>query len=126
MPEIAALLVLYAAQGGRVPVTAEQVLAANRARTSIGADPCRNPAGGEEIVVCGRRESPYALPLYDPDAGSPESVAGGARSRLTQDMAATQGACAAQSAQCRPPAAVDFFQVIPGVIKVIKALTDGD
>jgi len=123
---MAALLVLYAAQGGGVSVTAEQVLAASRAMTSIGPDPCRNPASGEEIVVCGRRESPYALPLHDPDAGSPESVAGGARSRLTQEMAATQGACASQSAQCQPPAAVNLFQVIPGVIKVIKALTDGE
>lgn len=124
MSRIAALLMLYAAQAGGAPVTAEQALRASRAMTSIGPDPCRNPAGGEEIVVCGRRESPYALPLYDPDAGDPESVAGGARSRLTKEVAASQGACASQSAQCRPPAAVNIFQVIPGVVKIIKALKD--
>ena len=126
MSRIAALLLLHAAPAGAAPVTAEQALAASRALTSIGSDPCRNPAEGEEIVVCGRRESPYTLPLYDPDAGDPESVAGGSRTRLTQEVAASQGACASQSAQCRPPPAVDIFQVIPGVIKIIKALTDGE
>lgn len=73
MSRIAALLMLYAAPSGTAPVTAERALAASRAVTSIGRDPCRNPENSEEIVVCGRRESPYALPLYDPDAGDPES-----------------------------------------------------
>lgn len=126
MSRIAALLVLYGAQAGGASVTAEQAIAASRAMTSIGPDACRNSAGNEEIVVCARRESPYALPLYDPDAGHPESTAGGARARLTHEMATTQSACASQSAQCRPPAAVNIFQVIPGVIKVVKALTDGE
>lgn len=46
-------------------MTAEQVMAAHRAATGIGSAECATQAA-DEIVVCGRRTDPYALPLYDP------------------------------------------------------------
>lgn len=103
MSRIAALLALYAAQAGGTPISAEQALAASRAMTSIGPDPCRNAAGGEEIVVCGRRETPYALPLYDPDAGSAASVAGGGRESAMQKAKDTGAPCRARADPCIRP-----------------------
>lgn len=127
MSRIAALLLLAAgaAAAEAEPLTAQQVLARHKAKTSIGPDPCRNPSG-DEIVVCGRRESPYALPLYDPDAGHPESQAGGSRTRLEGELAKASTPCAAGAFDCRPPAAVNFFTVLPVVVKGIKALIDDD
>lgn len=126
MSRIAALLVLYAAPASSPALTADQVLAAHRSRTGIGRDPCRAPASDEEIVVCARRENPYALPLYDPDAGGAASTAGGARGRLAGELADTQGACASQSAQCRPAAAVNLLQVVRGATRIVEALRDDE
>lgn len=103
MSRIAALLVLYGAQAGGASVTAEQAIAASRAMTSIGPDPCRNSAGNEEIVVCARRESPYALPLYDPDAGKPEAVAGGGRESAMEKAKDTGAPCRARADPCVRP-----------------------
>lgn len=49
-------------------LSAAQVLAASRRMTSMEADPCREPAAGDEIVVCGRVTERYDVPLYSVDA----------------------------------------------------------
>lgn len=94
-PQVASLVGLSVATLVAIPApvvaapatSARQVLSAHRAATSIGADPCRS-ASPDDIVVCGQRDSPYALPLYDPDAGRTESRAGGSRLRLEGELAA--------------------------------------
>lgn len=85
------------------PIVAEQALAASRAMTSIGPDPCRMAATGEEIVVCGRRESPYALPLYDPDAGRAASQAGSGRDAAMGAAKDTGAPCRARADPCIRP-----------------------
>lgn len=124
MSMIAALLVLQAAPAGGAPTTAEQALAAHRGATSIGPDPCRT-ASEDEIIVCGRREKPYAVPLYAAEAG-PDAQAGGRRTGQMKDVVDAQGACAMQLAQCRPPAAFNGTKFMGGVMKIVEALTDGE
>lgn len=87
---------------GSKPVVAEQALAAARAMTSIGPDPCRTAATGEEIVVCGRRESPYALPLYEPVVGD-EGMTGREREDAVGTMRDTAGGCQASGEACLKP-----------------------
>lgn len=84
------------------PIVAEQALAASRAMTSIGPDPCRTIATGEEIVVCGRRESPYALPLYEPLVGD-EGLTGREREDAVGTMRDTAGGCHARGEACLKP-----------------------
>ena len=59
-------------------------MARHRAATSIGPDPCRTP-NVDEIVVCGRRESPYALPLHEPTVRD-GSISGRERENMTDTM----------------------------------------
>ena len=127
MSRIAALITIaaVAAPASAKPLTAQQVLARHRAATSIGPDPCK-AASGDEIVVCGQRESPYALPLYDPTDGDAESRAGGSRTRLEGELAAASSPCASGASTCRSPAAVNLFAVIPVVVKGIEALLGDD
>lgn len=120
-----AMMVLSGSASALAPTTAEQALAAHRAATSIGPDPCR-VATGDEIVVCGRRESPYALPLYDRTADDDASKAGGNRVGQMAAIGESQSACAQQRAQCLPPPFVDFFVVAPVIIKSVKALLDDE
>lgn len=101
MSRFAALVVLAATSEGvaAAPPTAEQVAARHLRATSIGRDPCRDPAG-DEIVVCGRRESPYRLPGYDPMAGDDASQAGGNREGAMQRMKDTGAPCRARADPC--------------------------
>ena len=125
MSRMAALLLLHAAPASApAAATAEQALAAHRAATSIGPDPCRT-VSDDEIVVCGRRENLYAVPLYAPD-GAPDAQAGGRRVGQTKDVADAQSACAMQLAQCRPPAAFNGTKFMGGVMKIVEALADGE
>ena len=103
MSRMAALLLVYAAPSGApTAMTAEQALVAHRAATSIGPDPCRNPAG-DEIVVCGRRESPYALPLYEPPA-SGDGLMSGVDRELAVGIARDAAApCRARGEACTKP-----------------------
>lgn len=102
MSRIAALLVLYAMPAGAAPVTAERALAASRAVTSIGRDPCRGQATGDEIVVCGRRESPYSLPLYEP-AARDEMLTGRGREDVVENMHRKFAPCNARGEACLKP-----------------------
>ena len=126
MSIIAALLVLYAAQTGGAPMTAEQALAASREMTSIGPDPCRDPGTGEEIVVCARRESPYALPLYDSMAGQVASTAGGGRAEQMEAVRQLETACAKQGAFCYPPPLFNGGSVLRVLVKGVTKLIEGE
>jgi hypothetical protein len=97
--------------------TAEQVLKASRAATSIGPDPCRNP-GGEEIVVCGRRESPYALPLYNP-AGRPEALSGRAREAAVATAQDTSAGCHLRGETCTKPLPFLSTGIPSGKVKLL-------
>ena len=126
-----AAMMLQVAAAGRPPLTAEQAMAAHRAATGIGRDPCRPSAksrgDGDAIVVCGRRESPYALPGYDPMAGQAASQAGGGRKRQMADIREASGACASQAAQCLPPMAGNLLAVLPMlVVTGVEALIDDE
>lgn len=99
MSIIATLLVLAPAAGAAM--TAEQAMARARAATSIGPDPCRTPVG-DEIVVCGRRESPYALPLYEPVV-SDDGVTGRERENMTDTMMNVIGSCNGGGEVCLSP-----------------------
>lgn len=97
---------LQSAPTGVRTVTAEQAMATHRAATSIGPDPCRAGADADdEIVVCGRRESSYAVPLYrEPVAlqrdGS--STAAGALATARE----TSASCHARGETCTAPLVV--------------------
>lgn len=96
---IAALLVLQAA-----PATAAQAMRAHARMTSIGADPCRpGAAGGDEIVVCGRRESPYALPLYEPPSAGDGLMSGMDRELAVGIAQDTFASCHARGEACAKP-----------------------
>lgn len=123
MSIIAAMLAVAAAPG--VPVTAEQVAKAAHAATSIGPDPCRNPTG-DEIVVCARRESPYALPLYDPDEGRIESKASGRRASQMAAIKESETDCAKQGAFCYPPPAFNGGSVLRVLVKGATKLIEGE
>lgn len=86
------------------PATAAQAMQAHARMTSIGADPCRPGAvDGDEIVVCGRRESPYALPLYEPPLsgeGFLSTMGREAAMRAAQD---TFAPCHARGEACARP-----------------------
>lgn len=123
-----AMLAMHAMPARAAPpvMTAREVAYAAAKATSIGPDPCRNP-DGDEIVVCGSRETPYALPGYDPPGRySDDSVAGGSRMRMTKDIRQAGGACATGNAFCMPAPAVNMFQVLPVLVKGIKRLIEGD
>lgn len=83
------------------PVTAEQALARHRAATSIGADPCRTQAG-DEIVVCGRRESPYSLPLYESSVGD-DGMTGREREDAVDTMRDVVAPCRIRGETCLKP-----------------------
>ena len=86
------------------PVSAAQAMRAHTGLTSIGRDPCRPGAmGGDEIVVCARRESPYALPLYEaPTAG--DGLMSGMDRELAVGVAQDTGAsCHARGEVCTKP-----------------------
>lgn len=127
MSRIAAWIVIaaVAAPASAKPLTAQQVLARHRAATSIGPDPCK-AASGDEIVVCGQRESPYALPLYDPSDGDDASQYGGNRVRQMAAIKESDSACAKQGAFCYPPPLFNGGSVLRVLIKGVKALTDGE
>lgn len=122
---LAAGLLAVPALAAAVPMTAEQALKASRAATSIGPDPCRAPVG-DEIVICGRKESPYALPLYDPMEDDDASKAGGNRAGQMKAVGEANSACAQQGAFCQPPAAVNLFQVVPVLVRGIRKLIEGE
>lgn len=126
MSRIAAMLVLYAAPSGGAPVTAEQALAASRAMTSIGRDPCRDTDDNEEIVVCARRDRPYALPLYDPMAGQVASSAGGRRAEQMEAVRQSETACAKQGAFCYPPPAFNGGSVLRVLVRGVTKLIEGE
>lgn len=94
-----AAALVQSASAAPVAPTASQALARHRAMTSIGPDPCR-AATSEEIVVCGRRESPYALPLYDPMADDEFPQAGRAREETMDRMKDTGAPCRARGEPC--------------------------
>lgn len=83
------------------PVTAEQALARHRAATSIGSDPCRTQTE-EEIVVCGRRESPYSLPLYEPVVGD-DGITGREREDQIETIRDATAPCHARGEACLKP-----------------------
>jgi hypothetical protein len=83
-------------------MVAEQALAASRAMTSIGPDPCRTVGTDDEIVVCGRRESPYALPLYEPVVRD-DGLTGRQREDAVGTMRDTAGGCHARGEACLKP-----------------------
>ncbi|HZF42303.1 MAG TPA: hypothetical protein VEZ48_02720 [Sphingomonadaceae bacterium] len=89
-------------KGVSKPIVAEQVMAASRAITSIGPDPCRTVATDEEIVVCGRRESPYALPLYEPVVRD-DGPTGRQREDAVGTMRDTAAGCHARGEACLKP-----------------------
>lgn len=95
-------------------------MARHRATSSIGADPCRNPAG-EEIVVCGRRQSPYALPLYDP-AGRADTTSGRAREAAVESVQGASAACHARGEACLKPLRI---LGVGGPSGKIRLITDG-
>lgn len=119
MSRFAAVLVAAAivAPAAAAAQTAEQVLARHRAATSIGPDPCRNPAG-EEIVVCGRRESPYALPLYDP-AGRVEALSGRAREAAVATAQDASAPCHSRGEACTKPLPVVGVGIPSGKVKLL-------
>lgn len=110
MSMIAGVLVLAAAPGAAV--TPEQAMAAHRAATSIGPDRCRRPIG-DEIVVCGRRESPYALPLYEPVVGD-DGLSGREREDAVLTLQDTAASCHARGEACLKPLPVVRVGFGPG------------
>lgn len=128
MSRIAAAMLAFAADAAApTPLTAEQAIAAARARTSA-VQSCRDEAEADEdaIVVCGRRSDPYALPLYDPTDDDDASRYGGNRVSQMAAIKESESACAKQGAFCQPPAAVNFFTVLPVLIKGVTKLLDPD
>lgn len=105
--------------------TAEQVMAAHRAATAIGPAGCATQAG-DEIVVCGRRTDPYALPLYDPTDDDDASRYGGNRVGQMAAIRRSESACAKQGAFCMPPAAVNILRVVPVFLNAVRPLIDGE
>lgn len=104
---LAAVLALLPAAAPAAPdpkrrLTAERALAAHRAATSIGPDPCRRQsnAGDEEVVICGRRESPYALPLYEPPLSADPLPGGREREAIMGTMRDTAAPCHARGEAC--------------------------
>lgn len=127
MSIIAATMLMLAADPAPArTLTAEQVLAASQAKTSIGPDPCRKLADEEEIVVCGRRESPYSLPLYDPTDDDDASKSGGNRVGQMAAIRESESLCAKGSQFCRPPPLFNVFAVGGVLVKGIKKLIDGE
>lgn len=106
-------------------MTAEQVMAAHRAATSIGPAGCATQAG-DEIVVCGRRTDPYALPLYDPTDDDDASRYGGNRVGQMAAIKEAESACAKQGAFCLPPAAMNILRIVSVVANAVGSLDDGD
>jgi len=98
---MAALLMLYAAQAVGAPVTAEQALAASRAMTGIGPDPCRRGSSSDEIVVCARRsDSPYTLPLYDAPLRDETLLSGRGREDAVETARESAAPCHARGEPC--------------------------
>lgn len=98
------------------PTSAAQALAAHRALTGIGPDPCRTPSQ-DEIVVCGRRESPYALPLYDPVVGD-ESVSGRERERAVETMQGGTASCPLRGEPCLKPLVIVRMGISSGKVRL--------
>ena len=117
MSMIAALLA-QAANAETPGVTAAQVMAAHRAATSIGRDPCRPgvaaTGGNDEIVVCGRRESPYALPLYEPPSAGEGLMSGMDRELAVGIAQDTAASCHARGEPCIKPLPMIGVPVGPG------------
>lgn len=103
------------------PFTAGQALAASRAATSIGPDPCRNP-NGDEIVVCGIVTNPYEVPLYAADAASQDGR-GTAAGNLV-DAGRTFAPCRARGEPCIAPLPVLTIPVGKGKKSGIKVGKD--
>lgn len=98
------------------PVTAEQALATHRAATSIGSDPCRTQTDeetDEEIVVCGRRGSPYSLPLYESVVGD-GGITGREREDQIETMKDAVAPCHARGEACLKPLPILRMSFGPG------------
>ena len=94
-----------AAAGANPQVSAAQAMRAHARMTSVGADPCRPGAAGDgdEIVVCGRRESPYALPLYEPQSAGDGLMSGMDRELAVGIAQDTAASCHARGEACTKP-----------------------
>lgn len=109
-------LVVLPCVGIAGPVTAEQALARHRAATSIGSDPCRTQTdeeADEEIVVCGRRDSPYSLPLYEPIVGD-DGVTGREREDAIDVVRDAVAPCHARGEACLKPLPIIGMSFGPG------------
>jgi len=126
MSRIAAAMLAFAADAAApTPLTAEQAIAAARARISA-VQSCRDEGDDDAIVVCGRRGDPYALPLYDPTDDDDASKYGGNGGGQMAAIKESESVCAKQGAFCQPLAAVNFFTVLPVLIKGVTKLLDRD
>jgi len=106
-------------------LTAEQVLAAHRTRTSIGTDSCRDAADDAEIVVCKRRGNPYAVPLYEPEVYDRDRVAGGMQTAGVREAQQAFAPCHARGEACME-GGINLFAVGSFIVKGIRALADGE
>jgi len=112
-----------------VPATAEEVIAAHRARTSViqerSAEGCREdgPRSDDDVLVCGRRETErYRVEATVPEPDTRPGIGGLASVRSGQ---ATFGTCGVGANTCEKPV-VDFMKVADVLIRGIMALTDGE
>ncbi len=114
--------------------TAEEIMAARRARTSVIAMEARDAgarerlcaeprsASADEVVVCGQREDErYRVPATDvgergPGVGGMQSV---------QAAQAAVSTCGIGADHCERPV-FDGAKALDFVIKVVRALTDGE
>lgn len=128
MSRIAAAVLMLAAVPAAAasappPKTAGQVLAAHRAATSIGPDPCRTSTD-DEIVVCGKLASPYSAKLSETMAGD-SSRYGGNRAGQMQEMQAAWAPCRLRGEPCQS-GGINVLAIAGVLIKGVKALTDGE
>lgn len=94
-------------------MTAEQVLAAHRAATSVGPAGCASRAG-DEIVVCGRVKDVYAVPLYSVDADASRRDGPGTAAGQLISGARTFAPCHARGEECAAPLPVITIEYGPG------------
>ncbi len=103
------------------PRTAEAVLEAHRARTTIGPDPCRSREPGE-IVVCARDRAEFSTSLYDKDPDQPRY--GGERVDQMQAIKDITSPCGTQGIVCK--GGINVLEVGRFVIGGIRALLGKD
>ena len=81
-------------------------------------------ADGDEIVVCGRRENPYALPLYEPTVAGDGLASGMAREIAVGVAQDASAACHARGEACVKPLVVISVPVGSGKKRRVGIGTD--